>query len=232
MHRVIGSAPLDKRVRLTPEIVDYVVAQVEPPSAAQRRLIDATAALGGVAEMQIPHEQGTLLTLLAKVVNARTILEIGTFTGYSTLALARGLAAGGRVITLDITTEWSDIATLAWTEEGVADRIEQRFGEAARTLAELPEEPFVDLAFVDADKPGYIGYWDLLVPRIVEGGLILADNVLYAGEAAAPDATGNGKAIQEFNAHVRADDRVESVMLTVADGLTIARKKPAGGAPS
>lgn len=108
---------------------------------------------------------------------------------------------------------------------GVVDRIEVRLGPAADTLRAMPEAPHIDLAFIDADKVGYREYWDLLVPRIRPGGLLLADNVLYYGEAADDFPTGNAKAIDEFNDHVRADDRVESVMLPIADGLTVARKR-------
>jgi caffeoyl-CoA O-methyltransferase len=175
--------------------------------------------------MQIPHEQGVFLTLLTEIIGARTVIEVGTFTGYSTLALASGLTAGGEVLTCDMTSDWSAIAAQAWKAAGVSDRIRQLIGPAARTLRELPDDLVVDLAFIDADKVGYIEYWELLVPRLRPGGLILADNVLYAGEAAEPDATGNAGSIRAFNAHVRADERVESVLLTIADGLTLARKK-------
>jgi len=215
---------LDKRIRLTPRISDYVVSQAEPPTPEQQWLLDATTELGGVAEMQIPHEQAVFLTLLAQSIGAANVVEVGTFTGYSTLALARGLAPGGKVRTYDISNEWTPIAIKAWSQAGVLDRIEQHIGPAAETLSALPGEPTIDLAFLDADKVGYRGYWETLVPRMRPGGLILADNVLYAGEAADDEPTGNGLAIKEFNAHVRADDRVESVLLTISDGLTIARK--------
>ncbi len=187
--------------------------------------MEATTALGGVAEMQIPHEQSVLLTLLAQSINATTIVEIGTFTGYSTLALARGLAPGGVVHTFDISEEWSAIATRGWEDAGVRDRIRQHTGPAAQTLPALAGDLVIDLAFVDADKAGYVGYWETLVPLVRPGGLILADNVLYAGEVVDDSPSANGLAIREFNAHVRADDRVESVLLTIADGLTVARKK-------
>ncbi|MGM1063885.1 O-methyltransferase [Saccharothrix sp. Mg75] len=214
-----------KSVRLDEDVLAYVREQVLPLTPAQQDLVERTHALGGVAEMQIPPEQGALLTLLTKSVGARTVVEVGTFTGYSTLALASGLAPGGRVITCDLSDEWTALAREAWAAAGVADRIRVELGPAADTLRALPDEPFVDLAFIDADKTGYTEYWELLVPRVRPGGLILADNVLYAGEAALPDATGNAAAIRAFNAHVKADDRVDSVLLTVADGLTIARKK-------
>lgn len=214
-----------KTVPLTREVYAYLVAQAEPPSPVRERLIERTRALGGPGEMQIPHEQGVLLTLLAKLVGARRIVEVGTFTGYSTLALAEGLVPGGRVVTCDVSEEWTSIAREAWKEAGVADRIDLRIGPAVETLAALPTEPVVDLVFLDADKAGYRGYWDQLVPRVRAGGLLLADNVLYGGEAVRSDAVGNGLAIREFNAHVRADGRVESVLLPIADGLTVARKR-------
>ncbi|MTD55219.1 O-methyltransferase [Amycolatopsis pithecellobii] len=217
---------LPKGVALTPEISRYITEQLPPLSATQRWLIERTRALGGISEMQIPPVQGALLTMLTQIVQAKTVVEVGTFTGYSTLAFASGLVPGGRVITCDRSAEWTAIAAEAWEAAGVADRIQVELGPAAETLGRLPEEPFIDLAFVDADKTGYLEYWELLVPRLRPGGLLLADNVLYAGEAASPDAEGNAKAIREFNAHVLADDRTESLLLPIADGLTIARKKP------
>ncbi|MFE5571160.1 O-methyltransferase [Amycolatopsis japonica] len=213
-----------KAVPVTPELIDYVQRQVNL-SDVQRRLIERTRRLGQSFEMQIPPEQGEFLTLLARSIGARTIVEVGTFTGYSTLALASGLEPGGQVITCDLSDEWTAIGEEAWAEAGVADRIRVELGPAADTLRALPADLVVDLAFIDADKVGYVDYWELLVPRLRPGGLLLADNVLYYGEAVSPDAVGNAKAIREFNAHVLADDRVESVMLTITDGLTIARKK-------
>lgn len=210
---------------MTAEIYRYLREQAEPASAAQRRLTERTQALGEYAEMQVPHEQSVLLTLLARIVQARLVVEVGTFTGSSTLALALGLPPDGRVITCDLSAEWTAIARAAWREAGVADRVDVRLGPAADTLAALPPDPVIDLVFLDADKPGYLGYWEELVPRVRPGGLLLADNVLYGGEAADPGATGNARAIRAFNDHVRADERVESVLLPVADGLTLARKK-------
>ncbi|WP_196814429.1 O-methyltransferase [Nocardia sp. BMG111209] len=217
----------DKTLTVTPELTAYVRAQAGPPTAVQRRLIEETTALGGPAEMQIPPEQGVLLTLLARLLDARTVIEVGTFTGYSTLALAEGVGPDGSVITCDISDRWSAIADRAWRDAGVDDRIRRLIGPAAVTLGALPDEPFADLVFIDADKVGYIGYWEMLVPRVRPGGLLIADNVLYAGAAVSPDATGNAAAIRQFNDHVRADPRVESVLLPVADGITLARKHSA-----
>ncbi|MEU8434012.1 O-methyltransferase [Streptomyces sp. NPDC029216] len=214
-----------KTVPLTPDVYAYLLAQSEPRNLVQERLAERTLALGGVARMQVPHEQAVFLTLLAKLTDARSIVEVGTFTGYSTLALAAGLAPGGRVLTCDVSKEWTDIAQEAWKEAGLDERIELRLAPALDTLRALPSEPVIDLVFLDADKTGYRAYWEELVPRVRPGGLLLADNVLYGGEAADPAARGNGLAIREFNAHVRADERVESVLLPVADGLTVARKR-------
>ncbi|MFD6989873.1 O-methyltransferase [Streptomyces sp. NPDC059943] len=221
------SSPADqiKSVPLTPALYDYIVAQAEPPTPVQERLIARTRALGGPSQMQIPHEQGVLLTLLARLTGARRIVEVGTFTGYSTLALAAGLAPGGTVLTCDISTEWTTIAQDAWEEAGLRDRIDLRIAPALDTLRALPAEPYIDVVFLDADKTGYRAYWDELVPRVRPGGLLLADNVLYGGAAADADAEGNGLAIREFNTHVRADKRVESLLLPIADGLTIAHKR-------
>jgi caffeoyl-CoA O-methyltransferase len=215
-----------KNIVLNQHLYNYMLRQAEPPSAVQRNLIERTNALGASAEMQIPHEQGVLLTLLVRLIGARRIVEVGTYTGYSTLAMAVGLPAGGRVITCDRSDEWTAIAVRAWQEAGVADRIELRLGPAAETLRGLPENESIDLVFIDADKVSYIDYWELLVPRVRGGGLLLADNVFYNGEAADPAPAGNAKAIDAFNRHVRADPRVESVMLPIADGLTLARKRP------
>ena len=217
---------VDKDVQLTDELRQYMVSHGTSSGAVAQELIERTHALGQAAEMQIPPEQGALLTLLAQLLDARLVVEVGTFTGYSTLCLARGLAPGGRVVTCDLSAEWTDIARAAWRRAGLSDRIELRLGPAAETLASLPEEPDIDLAFIDADKPGYIGYWEQLVPRLRPGGLIVADNVFYGGAAVDPSAVGNASAIRAFNDHVSADVRVEQVMLPIADGVTLARKLP------
>lgn len=214
-----------KTVSIDRQTYDYLLRQAEPPTPAQAHLIDRTNDLGESAEMQIPHEQAVFFTLLTRMTDARLVVEVGTYTGYSTLAFARGLPPEGRVITCDISTEWGVLAKEVWSEAGVDHQIDLRIGPAAETLRALPVHPGIDIAFIDADKVGYIEYWELLVPRVRPGGVLLADNVLYYGDAARPDPTGNARAIDLFNQHVRADDRVESVLLPIADGLTVARKK-------
>ncbi|MFI6095279.1 O-methyltransferase [Lentzea sp. NPDC051213] len=214
-----------KTVVMTPQIYQYVRKQAGQPSAVQEKLIARTLELGDSAEMQIPHEQAVLLSLLVRLTGAQTVLEVGTYTGYSTLAFAQALPPSGKVITCDISTEWTAIAEEAWQAAGVRDRIDLRLGAAAQTLAELPDDAVIDLVFIDADKVGYVHYWDLLVPRVRQGGLLLADNTLYYGDAAAEQPEGNAAAIDAFNKFVLNDPRVESVLVPIADGLTLARKK-------
>ena len=213
-----------KTVVMTPQIYQYVRKQAGQPTAVQEKLIARTLELGDSAEMQIPHEQAVLLSLLVKLTGAQTVVEVGTYTGYSTLAFAQALPPHGKVITCDISVEWTTIAEEAWQAAGVRDRIDLRLGAAAQTLAELPEEPVIDLVFIDADKVGYVHYWDLLVPRVRQGGLLLADNTLYYGEAASEQPEGNAAAIDAFNKFVLSDPRVESVLVPIADGVTFARK--------
>jgi len=213
---------------LTEQLCDYVRGQLPPADDVDLALIEQTAALGAVVEMQVPPEQVALLSILTASLGARLVVEVGTFTGFSTLGLARGLAAGGKVITIDISEEWTAIAAEHWTRAGVRDRIDLRIGPAREQLALLPRDADIDVAFIDADKVGYLDYWNLIVPRMRPGGLILVDNVLYGGEAADPDATGNARAIRIFNDAVRLDDRVEAVLLPLFDGLTVARRANVG----
>jgi caffeoyl-CoA O-methyltransferase len=152
-------------------------------------------------------------------------VEVGTFTGYSSLCIARGLTAGGSLLCCDIREDWTAIGVRAWERAGLRDRIELRIAPALQTLSALPDEPDFDLVFIDADKAGYAAYWDELVPRVRQGGVMLADNVLWSGEIVDEDVTGdNIGALRAFNDKVAADDRVEVVVLPAFDGLTIARR--------
>jgi caffeoyl-CoA O-methyltransferase len=151
---------------------------------------------------------------------------VGTFTGMSSLAIARGMAPDGKLTCFDISEEYTSIARRYWERAGVADRVELRLGDATKNLAELPDEPHLDLAFIDADKENYQVYWDTLVPRMRPGGMIMVDNVLWSGRVLDPRPSDPATwAIVGFNASVAADDRVETVMLPIADGVTLARKK-------
>jgi caffeoyl-CoA O-methyltransferase len=176
--------------------------------------------------MQIGPDQYALLTLLVRLVGAANAVEVGTFTGTSAAAIAQGLAPGGRLLCCDISDEWTSIARRHWADAGLADRIELRLAPALETLGALPPDPPVDFAFIDADKPGYIGYYEALVPRLRPGGLLVADNVLWSGrvvdESADDEST---RAIRAFNDHVAADERCDRVMLAVGDGITLCRKR-------
>lgn len=214
-----------KSFHLSPEVHEYLVRHGSPPDALQQELIEETRRLGGVSLMQIAPEQGAFMTLLARAIGARRAIEVGTFTGYSALCLARGLGPEGRLLCCDVSEDWTAIARRFWTQAGVADRIELRIGPAAETLAALPREPVFDLAFIDADKGGYPRYYEEILPRLRPGGLILVDNVLWFGRVADPAANDEATLqIRAFNEKLAADDRVERVLLPIGDGLTIARK--------
>ncbi|MFG2889277.1 O-methyltransferase [Streptomyces sp. NPDC048248] len=205
---------------------DYVLAHNPPLDPVQRKLVETThRQFPESAGMQSAEEQGPLLAFLVRLIGARRVVEVGTFTGFSALSMAQALPADGTLIACDISEEWTAYGREAWAEAGVADRIDLRIAPALETLKALPAEPHIDLAYLDADKGGYIGYWEELVPRLRPGGLIVADNVLFHGGVVDPEATGSARAIKEFNDHVVADKRMEAVMLTVADGVTVARKR-------
>jgi caffeoyl-CoA O-methyltransferase len=222
----MAERPETKSIIVTQAVQDYAVAHGTPPDEVQRSLIEATAALGGVSRMQIAPEQGSFMTLLTKLVDARLAVEVGTFTGYSSICIARGLATGGTLVCCDVSEEWTTIAREHWAEAGVADRIDLRIGPAIETLRALPTDPPIDFAFIDADKPGYLAYYDEIVGRLRPGGLVLLDNVLWGGTVVDDgDQSDDVVAIRTVNDRVAADDRVEAVLLPIADGLTIARKR-------
>jgi Predicted O-methyltransferase len=208
------------------DIHAYLVAHGTPPDGVQRDLIASTAALGGISMMQISPEQGAFMTMLTQLVNVKFAVEVGTFTGYSALCIARGLAPGGRLLCCDVSEEWTAIARPAWERAGVADRIELRIAPAIETLTAIPPDAVIDLAFVDADKPMYGKYYEAILSRMRTGGLILVDNVLWSGTVI--DATvqdENTVAIRAFNDMVASDDRVDTVMIPLGDGLTMLRKR-------
>ncbi|MGH9185841.1 MAG: O-methyltransferase [Acidimicrobiales bacterium] len=215
-----------KSAHVPPNVHQYLVAHSTPLDEVQVDLIAETAELGGVSQMQVAPEQGLFLTLLARMLGATSAVEVGTFTGFSSLCIARGLAPGGRLLCCDVSEEWTAVARRYWARAGVDDRIELRIGLALDTLRAMPVEPAVDLAFIDADKVSYVAYWDELIPRLRSGGVVTVDNVLWSGRVADPSAEdADTVAIRAFNRHAVADDRVELVMLPIADGLTIARKR-------
>jgi caffeoyl-CoA O-methyltransferase len=166
------------------------------------------------------------MTILTKLVGVHFAVEVGTFTGYSSICIARGLAPGGRLLCCDVSEEWTAIAREHWVAAGVDDRIDLRIGPAADTLRSLPDEPPIDLAFIDADKTGYRTYYDEIVDRLRPGGVVLIDNVLWSGNVIDPaDTSDDTEALRALNDHVAADERVEAVLLPISDGLTLARRR-------
>jgi caffeoyl-CoA O-methyltransferase len=219
--------PQPKFTALDDPLYAYLLAHRSPDDEVVRELREETAKLGDWAVMQIAPDQATFLRLLVAAIGARRAVEVGTFTGLSALAVARGLPADGGLLCLDVSEEWTNVARAAWKKAGVDRKIDLRIGPAADTLRSLPLEPQFDFAFIDADKKGYVTYWDEIVKRLRPGGLIAVDNVLWEGEVVRPEEQGQDVvAIRQFNDMVLGDRRVESVMLAIADGLTIARKLP------
>jgi predicted O-methyltransferase YrrM len=211
-----------RALTLTDELLDYVrrVGLREHPVLA--RLREETAAMPN-ASMQIAPEQGAFMALLVQLTGARHILEIGTFTGYSSTAMALALPDAGRITCLDVSREWTDRARQTWADAGVADRVDLRIGPAVESLGQLEDHSF-DLAFIDADKTGYDAYYTGCLRVVRPGGLILIDNVLQSGRVADPAADDDSvRAIRALNDRIAADDRVDFVLLPLADGLTMAR---------
>jgi caffeoyl-CoA O-methyltransferase len=213
--------------QLSEELQAYVEAHSAPPDEILRELAAETASrFGAAASMQIGPEQGAFMTILARLVSAASALEVGTFTGYSAICVARGLTAGGKMLCCDVSEEWTSVARKYWKRAGLDDRIELRLGPAARTLRELPAGTAFDFAFIDADKTGYVEYWDLIVPMIRTNGVIVVDNTLSHGRVVDPGITeDNLEGIRRFNDHATADGRVELVLLPIGDGVTLARKR-------
>ena len=216
-----------KDFHLAARVHDYLVAHGTPPDEILRELTEAThAKAGGMAIMQVAPEQGAFMTLLAAAIGARKAIEVGTFTGYSALCVARGLPDDGVLLCCDVSEEWTDVGRPFWERAGVAHKIDLVIAPAVETLRALPPDADWDLAFIDADKPGYIDYYEEILPRLRPGGLLLADNVLWMGRVADPETNDEQtQAIRKFNDHVAGDARVDRVMLPISDGLTLALKR-------
>jgi caffeoyl-CoA O-methyltransferase len=215
---------MGNQVLVTSELHDYMVDHGMPLDAVARGLVAETRALGGVSEMLTTADQAALLTILTRLVSARRAVEIGTFTGFSALAIARGLPDDGRLICLDVSEEWTSIGRRYWEKAGVADKIDLRIGDAHASAAALPVGEPLDLAFVDAEKPGYIDYFEQLVPRMRPNGLLLFDNTLAGGRVVGVHEH-DPVDRKEFNAHIAKDERVDVVILGIGDGLTLVRKR-------
>jgi caffeoyl-CoA O-methyltransferase len=222
---------LDKFTTVTGDLYEYVVAHSSPRDPVLTALAEETERLGGISRMQIAPEQGAFMTLLARVIGARSAVEVGTFTGYSALCVARGLSDDGRLLCCDVSEEWTSIGRRYWERAGVAHKIELKVGPALGTLRALAAGTQFDLGFIDADKENYRHYFEEILKRLRPNGVILFDNVLWMGQVLdASTRDESTRAIREINDILAADRRVETVMLPIADGLTIVRKRAASEA--
>jgi caffeoyl-CoA O-methyltransferase len=215
-----------KFIALNPKLYEYLVAHGHNGDPLRAELADETAKLGWISGMQIAAEQGTLMAVLAGAIGARSAVEVGTFTGYSSLCVARALPADGKMLCCDVNEQWTGIARRYWERAGVASKITLKLGPAADTLKALPASHTFDFAFVDADKTSYALYYEEILKRLRPSGLILIDNVLWSGAVIDPaKSDADTQALRALNDFIAKDTRVEAVMLGIADGLTIVRKK-------
>jgi caffeoyl-CoA O-methyltransferase len=215
-------------VEMNERMHDYVVAHANPSGdpVAERLAATTRERFADLAGMNIGEDEGRFLQMLVGLVGAETIAEVGTFTGMSALWLARGLPDHGRLLCFELRDDYLATAREAWTAAGVDERIEMRLGPAAERLAELPEHPHLDLAFIDADKRGYRTYLDLLLPRVRDRGVVAVDNVLWSGAVVdESDTSDDTVAIRDFNDHVAGRDDCTAVMLPVGDGVTLIRPR-------
>jgi caffeoyl-CoA O-methyltransferase len=210
---------------VNPALDDYLHAHASPADDILRDLVEETHQQVPGTTMQISHDEGEFLTMLVRLTQASFAVEVGVFTGYSSICIARGLREDGRLLACDVSEEWTSIARRYWARAGLTDRIDLRLAPADETLRALPTEEAVDFAFIDADKTGYPTYYEELVPRMSQGGLIVLDNVLRGGRVVDPAAQDPAdRAIRQINDTITADSRVQSVMLPLRDGVTLARK--------
>ncbi|KKZ13378.1 MAG: hypothetical protein TE42_00575 [Candidatus Synechococcus spongiarum SP3] len=213
---------------MSPDLHTYILNHGGGPDQVQQALMAATQALGPVARMQIAPEQGVFMEWLAQVMGARRAIEVGTFTGYSALCLARGLGPQGRLLCLDVNEQWTRMAQTYWRKAGLADRITLRLGPAAATLAALPQEPGFDLGFIDADKENGRLYYEEVLARLRPGGVIILDNALWGGKVVEPHRHPEDASLQAIcalNDGVVTDARVQPAFLPLGDGLLLLRKR-------
>ncbi|MBM7789358.1 O-methyltransferase [Tenggerimyces flavus] len=209
------------------DVAEYVSTHCTPPDELLQELVVRTReATGGAAGMQISPEQGVLMGMLVRLTGAKRAVEVGVFTGYSSLSVARALPSDGTLLACDVSEEWTSIAREFWDRAGVSDKIELRIGPAVDTLRALPAEPTFDFAFIDADKESYPAYYEEILARLVPGGLILLDNAFRGGTVLDPTNDDPGTvAIRGLNDAIREDSRVDTVLLPLRDGIVLARKR-------
>ena len=201
----------------------YAEEHSTPPDPFFERLAEETRSVSDVPQMMVGPLEGRFLEFLVRLEQPRLVLELGTFTGWSSISMASALPPDGRVITCDVNEETTAIARRYAEEAGVAERIDYRLGPALETVEQL--DGLFDLVFIDADKPNYVAYYEAVLPKLADDGLIVADNVLWSGRVLEDEGDDSTQAIKRFNDHVARDERVVCVMLTVRDGMTLIRKR-------
>jgi caffeoyl-CoA O-methyltransferase len=217
---------MSKFTALDDDLHAYLVEHGARQDDVLARVQDETAAMGSIAAMQIAPDQGAFMEILTKAIGAKEALEIGTFTGYSAISIARGLAPAGRLLCLELSEEFAETAARNLEAAGVADRVEIITGPAGETLRGLPDREHFDLVFIDADKTGYPDYFEEALKRTRKGGLILLDNMLQDGRVLDPDPDDEStNAIVTLNRELAKDERIDIAMVAIADGITIARKR-------
>ena len=217
---------MSKFTQLNDELHAYVVEHGSRQDEVLARVQEETAAMGSISSMQIAPDQGAFMEILTRSIGAQEALEIGTFTGYSAISIARGLVPAGRLLCLELSDEYAEIAARNLEAAGVADRVEIITGPAGETLRKLPEREHFDLVFIDADKTSYPEYFEEALKRTRPGGLILLDNVLRDGRVVDPDPDDEStNALVALNEKLAKDERIDIAMLAIADGITIAQKR-------
>ena len=214
---------MSKNQHLTDSLYNYIVENNPPIDDLTQELIGETEAMGSVSGMLLGTDQAAFLAFMVGLISAQFVVEVGTFTGMSSLAMAKALPPGGKILCCDISDEFTAVARQYWQRAGVQDRINLTIGPAGDTLANLPADQLVDLAFIDADKERYIGYYEALVPRLAPGGVIIADNIFMGGRAIDPVPDSGGAAVAAFAEHLRNDPRTETVIVSIGDGFSLTR---------
>ena len=212
---------MSQNKHLQPALYQWLLDHNPPVDPLVQELVDETAAMGSIRGMQVGIDQAMFLGFMVGLLQARFVVEVGTFTGLSSLMMARALPTGGRVLCCDVSEEYTSTARQYWERDGVADRIELVVGPGHDTLESLPDDLQIDLAFVDADKEGYVGYYEQIVPRLSPHGVLIADNLFMGGrvlEGAAPDMV-------SYASHIRDDPRTETVLVSIGDGFSMTRLK-------
>ena len=211
---------------LEDDLLDYIMLHSAPADQIQEALIEETVELGWVARMQISVDQGNFLTMLVKAIRPKFAVEIGTFTGFSSISIARGLPENGSLLCCDVSEKWTAIARTYWKKAGLNEKIDLVLAPAMETLDSLPEDTEIDFAFIDADKGNYKNYFEAVLSRLSDHGMIVIDNVLWSGRVIDERANDEDThAIKDFNSHIRSDDRVTCTMLSIGDGVSLIQKK-------